>query len=143
MKKEHTLFESLFGGGKIDEPSRQVKSTPVTITAYSQPHVLQQRMREEKMTHGQTVTAHLSPVRLEMNHGHMVMYFCPMKSIQVLGTIAKGDGGSIPDDAKVDGLTVPGNCRPGFYTLKNVELTSNGTMQVKATEKTMWEHAEL
>ncbi len=143
MKKEHTLFESLFGGGKINEPSEQVKSTPVTITAYSQPHVLQQRMREEKLTHGQTVTANLSPVRLEMNHGHMIMYFCPMKAIQILETVTKGDGGYIPDEAKVEGLTVPDNYKPGFYNLKNVTVTSNGTMQVKATNKTIWEHAEL
>src|SRR5947199_6277031 len=116
MKKMHAVFESLFSGGKTNEPAEQAKSTPVVITSYSQPHVLQQKMREEKMTHGQTVTANLSPVRLEMSHGHMVMYFCPMKSIQVLGIISKGDGGSIPDDAKVDGLTISGNYKPGFYT---------------------------
>lgn len=142
MKKQNSLFESLFGGGKQNEPSGQVRSTPVTITSYSQPHVLQQRMREEKLTHGETITANLSPVRLEMSYGKMIMYFCPMRTIQVLETVNKGDGGSIPFEAKVDGLTVPSDLKPGFYNLKNVRLTSNGTMQVLATEKTTWEYAE-
>lgn len=138
MKKEHTsLFSNLFGAkGK---PAESEKSTPVVITSYSQPHVLQQRMKEEKLSHGETVTANISPVRLESNFGKMVLYFCPMQSIEVIEKVNAGDGGSLPAEAIVDGLTVPGNCKPGLYTLKNVTLSSNGTMQVIATENTMWE----
>jgi hypothetical protein len=139
MKKQHSIFASLFGGGKSEQSSQQQKPRPVTITAYSQSNVLQERMREQKLTHGETVTANLSPVRLEMNHGYITMYFCPMKTVQVLETISEGDGGRIPEDAKVEGLNVPDNLKSGFYTLKNVTLTSNGTMQVKATSKTTWE----
>jgi hypothetical protein len=109
------------------------------ITAHSQPHVLHQRMKEEKLTHGKTVTANLSPVRLENAYGRMVMYFCPMRNIEVLHTIKEGDGGSLPAEAKVEGLTVPVNLEPGYYALKNVTLTSNGTLQVRATEQTAWE----
>ena len=47
MKTLTTLFGTFFGGGKIDRPSGQVKSTPVTISYYSQQDVLQQKMREE------------------------------------------------------------------------------------------------
>jgi hypothetical protein len=96
-------------------------------------------MREEKMTHGQTVRANLSPVRLEMSYGRMVMYFCPMRSIEVLETLNRGDGGSLPDEAKVGDLSIPDRFSPGLYTLKNVTLSSNGTMQVNATSKTTWE----
>jgi hypothetical protein len=96
-------------------------------------------MREEKMTHGQTVRANLSPVRLEMSYGRMIMYFCPMKSIEVLETLDAGDGGSLPMEAKVADLSIPNCFRPGLYMLKNVTLTSNGTMQVHATSKTTWE----
>jgi hypothetical protein len=142
MKKENTIFGSLFGG-KTNEPYGQEKPTPVALTAYSQPHVLQQKMQEEKLTHGATVTANLSPVRLEMDHGHMIMYFCPMRAIEVLETLNEGDGGRIPDEVKVEGLSVPANYRPGFYNLKNVTLTSNGTMQVKATSGTTWERAKF
>jgi hypothetical protein len=96
-------------------------------------------MREEKMTHGQTVKANLSPVRLEMSYGRMIMYFCPMKSIEVLKTVSDGDGGSLPPEARVADLSIPNCFRPGLYTLKNVTLTSNGTMQVTATKETAWE----
>ena len=139
MKKQNSVFASLFGGGKSDEPTQQRKPRPVTITAYSQSNVLQEKMKEKKLTHGETVTANLSPVRLEMNHGYMTMYFCPMKNIQVIETINVGDGGRIPEEAKVEGLNVPAELKPGFYTLKNITLTSNGTMQVKATSETVWE----
>lgn len=140
MKKETTsLFGNLFGAKS--EFSELEKSSPVVITSYSQPNVLQQRMQEERLTHGETVTANLEPVRLEGAPGKMVMYFCPMKTIEILQTVSDGDGGSLPADAKVEGLTIPGNFKPGFYKLKNVTLTSNGTMQVIATSDTLWEKA--
>jgi hypothetical protein len=118
------------------------ESSPVTITSFSQPHVLQTRMKEEKLSHGGTVKANLSPVRLDMDHGAVVMYFCPMKTIEVLNVLAEGDGNNIPIQAKVEGLRVPAGLRSGFYDLKNIELTSNGTILVKATEATSWEFVE-
>jgi len=62
-----------------------------------------------------------------------------MKTIEVIEKVAAGDGGSLPSEVKVEGLAVPGNYEPGLYTLKNVILTSNGTMQVMATEETVLE----
>jgi len=142
MNKVYAAFENLFGGGKVYEPTNQSQSSPVTLTSFSQPHILQKRMEEEKISHGGTVTANLSPVRLDMEHGEVVMYFCPMKTLQVLKISAEGDGGRIPMQAKIEGLTIPSNYKSGFYDLKNVELTSNGAIQVKATEKTTWEYVE-
>ena len=141
MNTYTSFFRSLFGAKDHSSGARESKQ--VIITSSSQPEVLQKRMREEKLSHGETVTANLSPVRLEKSRGKMVLYFCPMKSIEVLETVAAGDGGSIPDQAKVEGLTIPDNLKEGFYKLKNVTLTSNGTMQVKATDKTTWEAAGL
>jgi len=141
MKKETTsIFGNLFG--TKSETSESEKSKPVVITSYSQPNVLQQRMKEERLTHGETVTANLSPVRLENAYGKMVMYFCPMKNIEVIETVTNGDGETIPAEAKVEGLTIPENFKAGFYNLKNVTLSSNGTMQVRATSSTVWEKAE-
>lgn len=142
MKRVFAAFEDFFGGGKVYEPSLQSQSSPVTITSFSQPHVLQTRMKEEKMSHGGTVTANLSPVRLDMDHGGVVMYFCPMKNIQILEVIAEGDGNNIPAQAKIEGLHVPAGFKSGLYDLENIELTSNGTIQVKATEKTTWKFVE-
>lgn len=141
MNRENTsFFGSLFG--TKEQPTEFGKPTPVVVTSYSQPHVLQQRMREERMTHGETVTANISPVRLESAHGRMILYFCPMKTIEVLHTVSPGDGGNLPSQVKVEGLTIPPGLEPGFYHLKNVTLSSNGTMQVIATEKTAWERTE-
>ena len=138
----YAAFESLFGGGKVYEPTNQSQSSPVTITSFSQPNVLRKRMEEEKISHGGTVTANLSPVRLDMDHGEIVMYFCPMKTVQVLNVKTQGDGGNIPVEAKIEGLIVPSHYKSGFYDLKNVEVTSNGAILVKATEATTWEYVE-
>jgi len=143
MKKLVTRLKSIFNL-KQNKMEQQTPTTPVVITSYSQPHVLQQRMKEEKLTHGQTVTGDLSPVRLESNFGKMVMYFCPMDKIQNIKNISAGDGGALPAEASlhgVDGLpfTAPANLKPGLYSLKNVQLFSNGTLQVHATEKTVFE----
>ena len=139
MKKLFAAFDSFYGG-KMYEPSPEPQSSPVTITSFSQPHVLQSKMKEEKMSHGGTVKANLSPVRLEMSHGGVVMYFCPMKDLRILEVIAEGDGNTIPAQAKVEGLNVPMDYKSGFYELENIELTSNGTIQVKATENTNWKY---
>lgn len=135
-KKLSFLFVKLFPSK--EKPEFQ-QPKPVIITSYSQPNILQHRMKEKKLTHGETVTANLSQVRLENAHEKMVMYFCPMKGIEILQTFTDGDGNSIPAEAKVEGLTIPGNLEEGFYNLRNVTLTSNGTMQVKATDTTYWE----
>jgi len=120
----------------------QNESTPVTVTSFSQPHVLQTRMKEEKLSHGGTVKANLSPVRMDMNHGAAVLYFCPMQTIEVLEILNEGDGAEIPAQVKVEGLSIPVDCQSGFYDLNNVELTSNGTIQVRVTERTTWKYHE-
>jgi len=137
MKKLFSAFDSFYGG-KVYEPSLQSQSSPVTLTSFSQPHVLQSKMKEEKMTHGGTVTANLSPVRLEMSKDGVIMYFCPMKTLQIREIIAEGDGDVIPNQAKVESLNVPTDYKSGFYELENILLSSNGTIQVKGTEKTNW-----
>jgi len=136
--RRHSFFGNLFRSADAPAPVKPA-TTPVVITAHSQPHVLNQRMKEGQLLHGKTVTANLSPVRLENAYGRMVLYFCPMRTIEVLHTISEDDGGSLPAEAKVEGLAVPQSLQPGYYALKNVTLTSNGTMQVKATAETAWE----
>lgn len=137
MKREDgSFFANLFGGRGREEGG---SSREVLTTASAQPHVLRERMKEKELSHGETVTVNMSPVRLEAALGRMYLYFCPMQTIDVLKTITPGDGGDIPEEVTVDGLTVPAGQQPGLYTLKNVRLSSNGTMQVIADEKTTWE----
>jgi len=138
MNKIYTAFENFFGGGKAYDPSEERKLSSVTVTSDSQSNVLRQKMKEEKMSHGQTVKANLSSVRLERGFGQVVMYFCPMKSIEILELVNSGDGEAIPSQAKVEALSVPADFKPGHYDLKNIILTSNGIIQVVGTRETTW-----
>ena len=137
MKKHSfSFFGNLFGAkGKAPAPATQV-----ILTSSSQPHILRQRMQEEELTHGETVTANISPVRLErIFSDEAVLYFCPMKKIEILEIVAAGDGGSLPSEATLEGLAISKKSESGLYKLCHVALTSNGTMQVKATSNTKWE----
>lgn len=137
-KKLTTFFSSLFGKkAALPEPQKNI---PVALNVYSQSHVLQQRMKEAKLTHGQTVKGDISPVRLEVNFGKMVMYFCPVQDVIINERVTDGDGGPIPGEAILKGFenVAPGNTAPGLYTLKNVNLFSNGTIQVIAGKDTVF-----
>lgn len=141
MKKLVALFKSLFNQkqNKMEQTTQEVLVNP-----YSQPHVLQQRMREEKLTHGETVRADLSPVRLEHypESGKTYMYFCPMQLIDVVEKVSPGDGESLPAEATLKGIVIDKSLKPGLYTLKNVTIFSNGTLQVIANEDTKFEPFE-
>ncbi len=140
MKREGGyLFANLFGSKGTVEKAGTIPSTDVLTTPSAQPHVLRERMKEKALTHGETVTVNMSPVRLEAAYGSMYMYFCPLQMLEVLETITPGDGGDIPERVVVEGLTAPGDLKAGLYTLKNVKLSSNGTMQVVADANTTWE----
>jgi len=142
MKKENTsFFARIFGAKSSSDSNPQL--TSVMLTSASQPHVLKQRMEEEKMTHGQTITADIAPVRLERIYkNEAVLYFCPMKKISVLQVKAAGDGGQLPSAATLDGFSLTPEYKSGLYRIRNVEITSNGTMQVRATSETTWEPIE-
>jgi hypothetical protein len=135
----HHIFANFFSSkGSIEKVET---SKEVFTTSAAQPHVLQEKMKEKKLTHGETVTATISPVRLETVWGKMALYFCPMQTIDIAETITPGDGGDIPLDVVVEGLTVPRGHKSGLYTMKNVKLSSNGTIQVIATAETTFESA--
>jgi hypothetical protein len=138
-RKKFRLFANFFnaegGAGKTEAYT----STEVFTTSWAQPHVLREKMAEKKLTHGETITASISPVRLEAVHGKMALYFCPMQTLEVLETITPGDGGEIPANVVVEGLTIPSEHKSGLYTLKNVQLSSNGSIQIIANTKTIWE----
>lgn len=129
-REQKSLFSNLFGFKK-EKPA-----TPVVLTGYSQPHVLQQRMKEANLTHGDRVLAKVGPVRLESNFGKMVLYFCAADKVKVSLVVEPGDGGSLPEEATVHNLSVPDNFKPGLYELENVELFSNGTLQVISRPET-------
>jgi hypothetical protein len=137
MKNGMSLFANLFSTkGNVENAQT---FTEVIATSSAQPHVLREKMKDQQLSHGETVTANLSPVRLESASGKMYLYFCPMQTLEVLEKITPGDGRDIPCDVLVEGLNVPVGQKSGLYTLRNVKLSSNGKMQVIAGKKTGWE----
>lgn len=140
MKTEGVhLFANLFGAKGGREKVATEGSTEVMITSSAQPHVLREKMKEKELSHGETVTVNMSPVRLEAAFGKMLLYFCPMEDLEVIEKITAGDGGDIPHSAIVEGLNIPSDFRSGLYALKNVRLSSNGSIQVMASADTTWE----
>lgn len=133
------FFANLFSSkGNVEKPETS-GLTDVVTTSSAQPHVLREKMREKELSHGETVTVNMSPVRLEAAYGKMHLYFCPMETLDILEKITPGDGGEIPDTVVVEGLTIPSDFKSGLYTLKNVRVSSNGAMQVMADTSTTWE----
>jgi len=131
------LLANLFGTkGNVEKPETMKE---VVTTPSAQPHVLREKMMEKSMSHGTTVKANLSPVRLEAAFGKMHLYFCPMRELEVLEKIDTGDGAEIPEKVVVDGLNIPSGNKSGLYTLRNVKITSNGSIQVMADKDTTWE----
>lgn len=133
----HQFFANLFSSKGTAE--KMETSKEVFTTSSAQPHVLREKMQEKELTHGETVKATISPVRLESAAGKMALYFCPMQTLDIVEKLAPGDGGEIPSNVVVEGLVLPPEYKSGLYTLKNVKLSSNGTMQVMATSETVWE----
>ena len=136
-RQGHRIFSNLFSSKGSSEKVETSKE--VFTTSSAQPHVLREKMKERELTHGETVKANLSPVRLEAAAGKMALYFCPMQTIDIAETITPGDGGDIPARVVVEGLSVPPEYKSGLYTIKNVKLSSNGAIQVMATAETTWE----
>ena len=140
-RQGHSIFANLFSSKGTIEKAETSKE--VFTTSSAQPHVLREKMKERELTHGETVKANLSPVRLEAAAGKMALYFCPMQTIDIAETISPGDGGDIPSSVTVEGLMLPPGYKSGLYTIKNVKLSSNGTIQVMATAETTWEAISL
>ncbi|MEJ0002031.1 MAG: hypothetical protein WDN09_02525 [bacterium] len=94
-----------------------------------QSDVLKREMERAKISHGQRVSAILSNVRVAVdNQGQFVLFFCPMKKVQKIAVLEEGDGGELPEKAVLVG-SLP-ITETGDYDFHNVELYSNGKMQV-------------
>ena len=108
----------------------------VTVTNMSQANVLASRMQQAKITHGQTVRADIENVRIRTvgPEREPVLYFCDTKRVKIKSEINTGDGGELPTQSvKLDGLETKGT---GYFDLKNVLITSNGSLEVTADKET-------
>src|SRR5919112_1992954 len=111
------------------------------VTSYSQGYRLRERMEEAQVRHGQEIRADLPGVRVTAidrnwftrrarNQGEI--FFCTMGPIRIRETSAPGDGGTLPRNVVLQGLSVP---TEGTYDLLDVLVQSNGDLRVIIDEK--------
>jgi hypothetical protein len=111
------------------------------VTSYSQGYRLRERMEEAKVRHGQEIRADLPGIRvnaMERNwftrraRDNGEVFFCSMGPITVRETSTPGDGGELPRNVVLRGLSVPAE---GTYDLLDVLVQSNGDLRVIIDEK--------
>lgn len=111
------------------------------VFAHSQTYRLRERMAEAAMGHGQEVRADLPGIRVTAEGGWRgapdpslgVIFFCTMGSIRVREVLDPGDGGSLPTEVVLEGLTVP---EAGTYDIVNALVHSNGALRIRADAAT-------
>jgi hypothetical protein len=111
------------------------------VTSYSQGFRLRERMEEAKVRHGQEIRADLPGVRVtamdrnwftRRSRDKAEVFFCNMGPITIRETSAPGDGGALPRNVVLQGLSVPAD---GTYDLLDVLVQSNGDLRVILDEK--------
>src|SRR5918999_5889142 len=111
------------------------------VTSYSQGYRLRERMEEAKVRHGQGIRAGLPGVRVTAMERNWFtrrardtgeVFFCNMGPITVRETSAPGDGGALPKNVVLQGLSVPAD---GTYDLLDVLVQSNGDLRVIIDER--------
>src|SRR5919112_4709792 len=111
------------------------------VTSYSQGYRLRERMEEAEVRHGQEIRADLPGIRVTaIAHSWFSrragdrgeVFFCNMGPITVRETSAPGDGGALPRNVVLQGLSVPAD---GTYDLLDVLVQSNGDLRVIIDEK--------
>src|SRR3989344_9452061 len=123
------LLVSLWGGKKL-----------VGISNKSQVHILQDRMRKAGLSHGAETIVNLQGVYVKKSFFGPRIYFCPMEKVRVVENISVSDGRAIPENVnlqnvKVERALVGTNV---LYDLENVQLCSNGKIQITGTKNTKW-----
>ncbi len=111
------------------------------VTSYSQGYRLRERMEEAEVRHGQEIRADLPGVRVTAMERNWFtrqaretgeVFFCNMGPITVRETSVPGDGGALPRNVVLQGLSVPVD---GTYDLLDVLVQSNGDLRVVIDEK--------
>ena len=111
------------------------------VTSYSQGYRLRERMEEAEVRHGQEIRADLPGIRVTAMGRHWFtgraldkgeVFFCNMGPITVKATSVPGDGGALPKNVVLQGLSVPAD---GTYDLIDALVQSNGDLRVIIDEK--------
>jgi len=118
-------------------------------TQDSQPEVLMARMEEKGITHAGELRVDISNVRVGKGEYPIStpalaklsgkakktapVFFCNVPEMKINKILRDGDGKPIPDQVVVEGLEVE---EPGFYTLVNARIFSNGHINVVVDAET-------
>jgi len=131
MKRLKSLLSNLLKG-KFGTKEVEQLNRPVIIGSFSQDYVLRERMSEAGMTHGQRVIADLDRIRIQTTGAGHVIFFCPLGRVRVTEILQKGDGGQIYQSLNTSKFSPKsrGEVKDGSYRVKNVELYTNGTVQI-------------
>lgn len=132
MKK---LLQKFFG------MKPKTKKVQIWLNAYSQGYVIKERMKAADLKHAEEAIVNLDRVRISKvsQEGLAMIYFCPLGQIDVVKRLSGGDDCWIPEGVTVEGLQLelPADAiSEGLYSVKNVHLYTNGTIQLTSTANT-------
>jgi hypothetical protein len=140
-----SLFKRKSDKGAQDALTQEVK---VTLADEPQPYVLAKRAEQAGIKHGDHAVVNLKNVQLAIEGGNgrdePVLYFCPMKAIEVIETVSDGDGGTMPEEVTLPstGLISKTKLVPGIYNINFATFHSNGSIMIGQTSSTEFELVE-
>ena len=99
------------------------------VTESSQVHRLREELALEGVSHGAKVVAAIPNVMVSAG----TIFFCNIPQVAVAKMLTDGDGSMLPRNAKLVGKN---HFREdGYYNLPKVEITVNGSIEVKIVEE--------
>jgi hypothetical protein len=107
-------------------------SQSLVLTSSSQLYALRRRMEESGITHGQSVLANINYVYISNGK----ISFWNMPALEILEHITPGDGGRIAQQVILRGpFRVRENIH-GYFNIKNVCISSHGTINLTPKKNT-------
>ena len=98
------------------------------VAPVSQTERLKAAMTTSAITHGQTVRADIERVEVSARaYPKELVFFCGVREVKIRETLEPGDGGPLPGEVSVTGLSVDGE---GVYDIRNALIRSNGRIEV-------------
>lgn len=103
------------------------------VADVSQTERLRSAMTSSAISHGQTVRADIERVEVSTKaYARALVFFCGIHGVRVRETVRAGDGGPLPPQVALKGLSVD---HEGIYDIKNALITSNGRIEIAVDEK--------
>jgi len=103
------------------------------VADVSQTERVRSAMTSSAISHGQTVRADIERVEVSTKaYAKALVFFCGIHGVRVRETLRAGDGGPLPPQVTVIGLSVD---HEGIYDIKNALITSNGRIEIAVDDQ--------